>query len=220
VLQIFCPGAASHVDLWDYKPMLAKRAGELLPGEGEFSSFQGKNGGLMPSPWPFQPAGRSGKMISSQLPHLARHVDDIAFLHSLTSKSNTHGPGCIFMNTGHVTEGFPAAGAWLSYALGSANENLPAYVAIPDVRGEPPNGKANWSSGFLPARHQGIVIAAHEPIRNLTPPAELSAAERQAIAAHANFLNRRRAAADPANGELQARIAAYELAGKMQLSAP
>jgi hypothetical protein len=220
VLQIFCPGAASHVDLWDYKPMLDKRHGEPLPGEEKLVSFQGANGGLMKSPWPFQRAGKCGKMISSLLPHLARHVDDIAFLHAMTSKTNTHGPGCIFMNTGHVNEGFPAAGAWVSYALGSANENLPAYVALPDLRGEPPNGKANWSNGFLPARHQGVVLAAHQPIRNLTPSADLKANQRQAIGDYLTFLNRRHAATDPGNTELQARMAAYELAGKMQLSAP
>ncbi len=88
----------------------------------------------------------------------------------MTSKTNTHGPGCVFMNTGHPTEGFPAAGAWASYALGSDNENLPTYVAVPDLRGEPPNGKANWSNGFLPARHQAIVLSAQQPIRNLDPP--------------------------------------------------
>ena len=114
----------------------------------------------MRSPWAFTPQGQSGKLISSMLPHLGSHADKIAFFHGMHSKTNTHGPGCVFMNTGHATEGFPSAGAWMSYALGSANENLPAYVAIPDVRGEPPNGKANWSHGFLPARHQGIMMSA------------------------------------------------------------
>ena len=123
VLQIFCPGAASHMDLWEYKPALEKYDGQPLPGAENFVSFQGKNGSLMQSPWPFVPGGSSGKMISSMLPHMAPHVDDIAFIHSMTSKTNTHGPGCVFMNTGHATEGFPSAGAWLSYALGSANEN-------------------------------------------------------------------------------------------------
>ena len=148
MLQIFCPGGASHIDLWDYKPSLEKYHDTPLPGEEKLVSFQGKNGNLMKSPWPFRPAGQSGKMISSLLPHLARHVDDIAFIHSMQSKTNTHGPGCVFMNTGAIFEGFPAAGAWIGYALGSENENLPAYVAIPDIRGEPPNGKANWSNGF------------------------------------------------------------------------
>ncbi|MBX3436432.1 MAG: DUF1501 domain-containing protein, partial [Planctomycetaceae bacterium] len=151
VLQIFCPGAASHMDLWEHKPALEKYHGTPLPGAEAFVSFQGKNGNLMRSPWEFAPGGETGKRISSLLPHMARHVDRIAFIHSMTSKTNTHGPGCVFMNTGHAQEGFPSAGAWTSYALGSANENLPTYVAIPDIRGEPPNGKANWSNGFLPA---------------------------------------------------------------------
>jgi hypothetical protein len=220
VLQIFCPGAASHLDLWDYKPALEKHAGKPLPGEEKLVSFQGANGGLFPSPWKFRAAGKSGKAISSMLPHMARHVDDIAFIHSMTSKTNTHGPGCIFMNTGHAVEGFPAAGAWVSYALGSANEDLPAYVALPDIRGEPPNGKANWSNGFLPARHQGIVMAAHEPIRNLNAPPGVTAGEQKDVNEFLDFLNRRHAAADPGNSELQARMTAYALAGKMQLSAP
>lgn len=143
VLQLFCPGGASHVDLWDHKPLLDKFHDTPLPGGENEVSFQGKNGNLMRSPWPFVPAGRSGKHLSSLLPHLARHVDDIAFIHSMTSRTNTHGPGCIAMNTGFVREGFPSAGSWVSYALGSLNENLPTYVAVQDLRGEPPNGKAN-----------------------------------------------------------------------------
>src|SRR5262245_14251955 len=166
VLQIFCPGAASQIDLWDDKPELVARAGQPLPGEENLVSFQGKNGNLMAPPWEFVPCGETGKRISSLLPNLARHVDDMAFIHSMKSKTNTHGPGCVLMNTGHVQEGFPSAGAWVSYALGSANQNLPTYVAVPDLRGEPPNGKANWSNGFLPARHQAIEMAAHLKIRN------------------------------------------------------
>ncbi len=220
VLQIFCPGGASHLDLWDEKPSLTKYAGKPLPGEENFVSFQGKNGTLMPSPWPFRPGGNSGKRISSMLPHLARHVDDIAFIHSMTSKTNTHGPGCIFMNTGHPSEGFPSAGAWLSYALGSANDNLPTYVAIPDIRGEPPNGKANWSNGFLPARHQGIVMSAQRPIRNLRRPDSISPAEEAASRDVLRLLNQRHADAHPGWSELRARIASYELAARMQLSAP
>ncbi len=220
VLQIFCPGAASHLDLWDYKPSLIKYDGKPLPGEENMVSFQGKNGNIMKSPWPFVPAGQSGKHITSMLPHLAKHVDDIAFLHGLHSKTNTHGPGCVFVNTGHPTEGFPAAGAWASYALGSQNENLPTYVAIQDVRGEPPNGKANWSNGFLPARHQAMTLAAHRPIRNLTRPAPISSSEEAETRNFLKILNSAHAAERPQESELQARIAAYELAARMQLSAP
>ena len=220
VLQIFCPGAASAMDLWEYKPSLEKYHGKPLPGEENFVSFQGKNGNLMKSPWEFAPAGESGKFITSMLPQMARHVDDIAFIHSMHSKTNTHGPGCVFMNTGHPTEGFPSAGAWTSYALGSENENLPAYVAITDVRGEPPNGKANWSNGFLPARHQAIMMSDQQPIRNLARPGSVSESEEAASRKLLARLNGNFAAVNPAESDLQARVAAYELAAKMQLSAP
>lgn len=152
VLQIFCPGGASHIDLWEHKPMLEKFHGTPLPGGEKEMSFQGKNGNLMRSPWAFAPAGQSGKMLSTLLPHMARHADDIAFIHSMTSQTNTHGPGCVNMNTCFTREGYPSAGSWVSYALGSLNDNLPTYIAMQDLRGEPPNGKANWSNGFLPAR--------------------------------------------------------------------
>lgn len=220
VLQIFCPGAASHMDLWEHKPALDKYHGTPMPGEGEFVSFQGKNGNLMRSPWPFKPAGQSGKPISTLLPHMAQHVDDIAFVHSMTSKTNTHGPGCVFMNTGHALEGFPSAGAWFSFAMGSENENLPAYVSIPDVRGEPPNGKANWSNGFLPAQHQAVVMAEHQPIRNLDVPESVPRDEEADTRDFLASMNQRHAQAHPGNTELQARMAAYELAARMQLSAP
>jgi hypothetical protein len=174
----------------------------------------------MPSPWPFYPAGECGKPISSLLPHMARHADDIAFIHSMTSRTNTHGPGCVFINTGHLTEGFPSAGAWVSYALGAANRDLPTYVALPDIHGEPPNGKANWSSGFLPAEHQAIVLSAHQPIRNLDLPRGVSAPEEADTRGLLAALNERHARTHPGESELQARIAAYELAARMQLSAP
>ena len=220
VLQIFCPGAASHMDLWEHKPMLAKMEGKPLPGEEEMVSFQGKNGNLMKSPWPFKPAGQSGKMITSMLPHMAKHIDDIAFLHGMSSKSNTHGPGCIFMGTGHATEGFPAAGAWSSYALGTLNDQLPTYVAIPDIRGEPPNGKANWSNGFLPARHQAVMMAAHQPVRNLIRPETISKGEETQTRKLLEFLNNKHASARPSESDLKARVGAYQLAAAMQLSMP
>ena len=208
------------MDLWEHKPALDKYHGQPLPGAEDFVSFQGKNGNLMRSPWPFVACGESGKPISALLPFMARHVDRIAFIHSMTSKTNTHGPGCVFMNTGHVQEGFPSAGAWLSYALGSENENLPAYVAIPDLRGEPPNGKANWSNGFLPAEHQAIVMDSQHPVRNLKRPSPISADEDTATRRFLKTLNVQHAMQHPGNTELTARMAAYELAGRMQLSAP
>jgi hypothetical protein len=220
VLQIFCPGGASHIDLWEHKPALEIHHGQPLPGEEGAVTFQGKNGNLMKSPWPFAPAGQSGRMISTLLPDMSRHVDDIAFIHSMQSKTNTHGPGCVFMNTGTIFEGFPSAGAWVGYALGSANENLPAYVAIPDIRGEPPNGKANWSNGFLPAQYQAVVMAAQQPVRNLAAPPGISLEEEQATREFVHFMNEHHAAQNPGLSELRARMNAYQLAARMQLSGP
>lgn len=220
VLHIFCPGAASHVDLWDHKPSLEKYDGKPLPGEENMVSFQGKNGPLMRPPWAFTPAGKSGKMISSMLPHMSQHVDDIAFLHGMASRTNTHGPGCIFMNSGFVREGFPSAGAWTSYALGTLNQNLPTYIAIQDVRGEPPNGKANWSNGFLPAQYQAVAMAAQQPLRNLARPASVSESEEKATREFLQTINGEHAAKHPGESELKARMASYELAARMQLTAP
>jgi hypothetical protein len=126
----------------------------------------------------------------------------------------------VFMNTCFVREGFPSAGAWASYALGSLNDNLPTFVALTDVRGEPPNGKANWSNGFLPAQHQAVMLAAHQPLRNLKRPAEISADEEAATRAFLQRLNTAHAARQPGEDELRARMAAYELAARMQLAAP
>lgn len=220
VLQIFCPGAASHIDLWDDKPALEKYHGTPLPGAEKEVTFQGKNGNLMKSPWPFVPAGKIGKRITSLLPHLASHVDEIAFIHSMTSRSNTHGPASVFMNTGSVREGFPAAGAWAGYALGSLNNNLPTYVAITDLRGEPPNGKANWASGFLPAQHQAVMLAAHQPLRNLGRPAGIDAAEDAATRGFLDQLNQENSRRHPGESDLIARTASYEMAARMQLAAP
>ncbi len=220
VLQIFCPGAASHIDLWDHKPALEKYSGTPLPGGEKEVTFQGKNGNLMKSPWPFVPAGKSGKRITSLLPHLAAHVDEMAFIHSMTSRSNTHGPANVFMSTGSVREGFPSAGAWAGYALGSLNDNLPTYVAITDVRGEPPNGKANWASGFLPAQHQAVMLAAHQPLRNLDRPTGISPAEDKAVRDFLQRINQENSALHPGESDLAARTASYEMAARMQLAAP
>ncbi|MBI4902704.1 MAG: DUF1501 domain-containing protein [Acidobacteria bacterium] len=219
VLQIFCPGGASHLDLWDYKPELHKRSGQPMPGAAEVS-FQGRNGNLMASPWKFVPRGKSGKMLTEMLPHLGALADEMAFIHSMTSRSNTHGPACVMMNTGFVFEGFPSAGAWTSYALGSENENLPAYVAIPDVRGIPPSGPANWTAGFLPAEHQGIAFNSSEPIQNLKRPHSISEQQEQATRDFLSVINQSHIAKHPGDTELAARVASYSLAARMQLSAP
>jgi len=220
VLQIFCPGGASHIDLWDHKPALEKLDGTPMAGEDSAMTFQGKNGNLMKSPWPFVPAGQSGKPISSMMPHMAKHVDDIAFIHSMVSRTNTHGPGCVNMNSCFTRDGYPSAGSWISYGLGSLNENLPTYIAIQDVRGEPPNGKANWGNGFLPAQHQAVAMSAQQTLRNLARPTSIQTEEEQATRDFLKRINQEHASFHPSNDDLQARIVAYELSAKMQLAAP
>jgi hypothetical protein len=220
VIQIFCPGAVSAMDTFEYKPELQKRSGEPLPGGETLVSFQGANGNLMKSPWEFRRCGQSGKWVSTLLPHLSGWVDEIAFIHSMTSKSNTHGPACVQMNTGFINEGFPSMGAWISYALGTENQNLPAFVAIPDIRGIPPSGPANWTSGFLPAAHQGTPFNATEPIQNLQRPAGLSALADDETRKFLRLINQTHQEEHPGNSDLAARVAAYELAARMQLSAP
>src|SRR5258707_94690 len=122
--------------------------------------------------------------------------------------------------TGFITEGFPSAGAWASYALGTENKNLPAFIAIPDIRGIPPSGPANWTAGFLPAEHQAIVFNAAEPIRNLDRPQEIGAQVETDTRSFLHLLNKLHAEGHPGNSDLDARVSSYELAARMQLSAP
>jgi len=219
VLMIFCSGACSHLDTWDYKPELVKRHDTPLPG-GELVTFQGKNGNLIKSPWTFRPRGESGKYLSDLLPHLAELADEMCFIHSMTSRTNTHGPGENFMSTGFTVEGYPSAGAWVSYALGSECDNLPAFVAIPDPRGVPQVGPNNWSSGFLPAVFQGTAFSAQEPIANLATPRQVAPSAAAATRDFLKLLNDNHLARNPSDSELAARIASYELAARLQLSAP
>jgi hypothetical protein len=219
VLHIFCSGACSHLDTWDYKPELIKRHGQPLPGHKDLITFQGAQGNLAMSPYKFRQRGRCGKYVSDLLPNMAELVDDQCFLHSLTARSNTHGPAEYQMNTGFTLEGFPSMGAWVSYALGTENKELPAFVAIPDPRGVPQIGPANWSNGFLSAVFQGTAFTADKPFPNLTPPKKLSAKADQAAADFLKLLNEEHLKRHPGDTELSARIAAYELAGKLQRSA-
>jgi hypothetical protein len=220
VVMIFCSGACSHLDTWDYKPELIKRDGTPMPGADKLVTFQGGSGNLQKSPWAFRPRGHSGKYVSDLLPNLAELADEMCFIHSMTSKTNTHGPGENFMSTGFTVEGYPSAGAWVSYALGSEADDLPAFVAIPDPRGVPQAGPSNWSSGFLPAVFQGTAFSASQPIANLLPPAGISAADDRASREFLQQINRKHLEQDPGDTELSARIASYELAARLQLSAP
>lgn len=220
VLHVFCTGAVSHLDTWDYKPELLKRDGQPLPGVEKLITFQGENGNLARSPWTFRQRGQSGKYVSDLLPHLASCVDEFCFIHSLTSRTNTHGPGECHMSTGFALEGYPSAGSWVAYALGSECQNLPAYVAIPDPRGVPQQGPSNWTNGFLPAVFQGTVFNADQPIANLARPRQITAESDRSVRDFLRRLNDQHLQRHPEDTELNARIAAYELAARMQLSAP
>ena len=220
VLHIFCSGACSHLDTWDYKPELIKRHGQPLPGVKDLITFQGANGDLAKSPYAFRPRGECGKYTSDLLPQLGACVDELCFLHSMTAKSNTHGPAESQMNTGFTLEGFPSMGAWVGYALGTANRDLPAFVAIPDPRGIPQIGPANWSNGFLPAVFQGTSFSADRPLANLARPPRLAAGAERDAGDFLKLLNDEHLRRNPGDTELSARIASYELAARMQLSAP
>jgi hypothetical protein len=219
VLVIFCSGALSHIDAWDYKPELIRRHDQPLPGQDKLITFQGENGNLVKPLWEFRPRGQSGKMISDMLPQLAGLADDLCFIHSMTAKSNTHGPAENQMSTGFILDGFPSMGSWATYALGSENENLPAFVAIPDPRGVPQVGPNHWASAFLPAVFQGTAFNAEKPIPNLATPKEITPATESATRDFLKFLNERHLAKNPGDTDLSARIASYELAARMQLSA-
>ncbi|HTH47700.1 MAG TPA: DUF1501 domain-containing protein [Candidatus Limnocylindria bacterium] len=219
VLVIFCSGALSHVDTWDYKPELFRRHGEPLPGGDKLITFQGEQGALTRPLWEFRPRGQSGKMISNLLPNLAELGDDLCFIHSMTAKSNTHGPAENQMSTGFTLDGFPSMGAWASYGLGTENQDLPAFVAIPDPRGVPQMGPNHWSSAFLPAVFQGVAFNADQPIPNLATPKGITSQSERSTRDFLRFLNDLHLEQHPGDTELSARIASYELAAKMQLSA-
>ena len=220
VLVIFCSGACSQLDTFDYKPELIRRHGQPLPGGDQLITFQGEQGALTRSPWEFRPRGECGKMVTDLLPHLGEHVDDLCFIHSMQGKTNTHGPGENFMSTGYTLDGFPSMGAWVTYALGSTNQDLPAYVAIPDPRGKPQNSVNNWAPGFLPAAFQGTAFNAAQPVRNLARPEVITASRDAATRGFLQQLNTRHLERFPGDSELAARIASYELAARMQLTVP
>ncbi len=218
VIVIFCAGAVSQLETWDYKPELIRQDGKRMEG-GPAVTFQGPAGELARPQYPFRPRGQTGKMVSDLIPHLAGLTDDIAFIHSLTSRSNTHGPAENFLSTGSVLDGFPSLGSWVSYALGSENQDLPAFVSILDPRGVPQNGANNWGPGFLPATFQGTTFSAQDPVRHLEAPGVGPAADRAARDL-LNRMNERHLAQNAGDGKLAARIASYELAARMQLSVP
>jgi uncharacterized protein (DUF1501 family) len=219
VLVIFCAGAVSQLETWDYKPELIRRDGTPLAG-GPAVTFQGPAGNLARPQYEFRPRGQTGKMVSDLIPHLAELTDEIAFIHSLTSKTNTHGPAENFLSTGFVQDGFPSMGGWVSYALGSESQDLPAFVSILDPRGVPQASANNWGPGFLPAEFQGTPMSATRPIRHLVPPTGVTSTADRATRSILQKMNAAHLERNPGDASLAARIASYELAARMQLSVP
>ena len=219
VLVIYCPGAVSHVDTFDYKPALAKLDGQKPPGIPAVT-FEGPTGNIARPFWEFKPRGETGKMVSELLPNLAQQVDHFCFFHALSTDTSAHPQGENFMNTGFTMEGFPSFGAWVTYALGTENQELPAFVAINDPRGLARSGKNNFGNGFLPAAFQGTDFNAKNPPNNLRRPDSLSLADDQETVDLLRRLNARNLEKYPDDANLAGRIASYELAGRMQTSVP
>ena len=222
VVQIFACGGVSHLDTFDYKPELARRDGQEMADKGSLEKpFFGQIGRLQKSPFAFKQRGESGLWASDLLPNLATCVDDITFLKGMTAKSSNHTPATFQMNSGFTMNGFPSLGSWLSYGLGTENEDLPTFVVMPDPRGIPAGGSINWTSGFLPASHQGVAFRTKgEPIADLFPPPEIAGEGLKASIKVLDAMNREYASSHPGDSTLDARVRAYELAGRMQVSVP
>jgi hypothetical protein len=221
VIFIFCYGGPSHVDTFDYKPALYPLDGKTIPVK-TFGRGGHKNEGRVVGPkWKFQQYGRCGKWVSDLFPHLATCVDDMAFLHSLYAESPIHGSAMLMMNSGRLLSGHPALGSWVNYGLGSVNEDLPGFVVMLDKTGGPISGPKNWSSGYMPAAYQGVVVRADStPIHNLDLPPGVTREAQRELLDRLREKNEEHLAGRQDNTELSARIASYELAFKMQRHAP
>lgn len=224
VIWLFMNGGPSHVDTWDYKPELQKRDGQPLPDfDAKTGFFPGSVGPLMKSPFEWAQHGQSGTWASSLFPNLAKQVDRLAFIHSMHTDSNNHSPALFMMNTGTTRMGYPSAGAWVTYGLGSASEDLPAFIVMSDPkdRGLPKGNASNWTAGFLPGVYQGTWLKPKgEPIDNLARPADLTGERQREQLDLLAKLNRATLAESPAESELAARIDSFELAYRMQTAAP
>lgn len=223
-IQLFMLGGASQCDTFDYKPELQRRHGQQV----HFTvtgGTQASAGPLLGSPWIWRQYGDSGRWVTSALPAITECVDDLAFLMGMHAPISEHSAGQTMQTSGFVVPGFPSVGAWVSYALGSETQNLPTYVALPDPVGLPWTGKAAWTHGFLPAKHQGTMLnpAATNPVPDLFPPPSAkfvtSAAERAGLTL-LNQLNRQHEKTTALDGRLDARIQSYELAARMQMAVP
>ncbi len=227
VIFLFMYGGASHMDTFDHKPDLTKYHGktlsrDILKGVGEVKTFGGETKApLMRSPFTFNKYGKSGIEVSEIYPHLGECVDDMCFIRSVYGDSNNHAPALFQMNTGSILQGHPSVGSWVTYGLGTENQDLPAYVVMVDSHGGPIGGAPNWSSGFMPATFQGTVFRANgTPILDLAPSDGMSSAEQRASLDLLGKMNEEHLQANPGDSDLEARIAAYELAYRMQARAP
>ncbi len=216
---LFMFGGPSQLDLFDYKPELQKRDGQTI--ENEFRRNTKTKATLQASRRTFKQHGQSGLWCSDAFPFISQHMDKLAVIKSLYSDSFAHGSAVLQMNSGRILQGHPSVGAWLSYGLGTLNQNLPAFVVMLDPRGGPTTGAPNWSSGYMPAVHQGTVLRTQgEPILDLRPPSGVTAEMQQNEIEFINALNARHQAARGGNTDLGARIASYELAFRLQATAP
>jgi len=228
VIWVFTNGGPSQVDTWEYKPALERWHGrsmrEFDPSFKDTTGFfKNAVGALMKSPFRFTPRGESGKMVSEIFPELGRHVDKMAFVHSVFTESNNHSPALFMMNTGMPRMGFPCLGSWVTYGLGSEAENLPGFVVMSDPKGRglPKGSAANWGAAFLPGAYQGTHLHPKgPPIDDLERPGEMSDDEQRAQLAFLNQGNQFHRDRFAAEAELAARIQSYELAYRMQAAAP
>jgi hypothetical protein len=221
VIFLFMYGGPSHIDTFDYKPNMVGMDNKTVNVK-TFGRGGHKNQGRIVEPrWKFKQYGQCGKWVSDLFPHLAQHVDDIAFLHSMIADSPIHGSAMLQMNSGKILSGAPSLGSWVNYGLGTENENLPGYVVMLDPRGGPISGAKNWSSGYMPAYYEGTIMRAQgTPILDLKRPDGVTdEAQRQLLDTLREY-NEEHRAARPGSSALAARIASYELAYKMQASAP
>ncbi len=221
VIHIVLCGGLSQVDTFDYKPALERAHGQSLPGDERPDVFFGQVGRLKKNDWAFQQRGQSGLWISDLFPHLAGIADELTVIRSMFAETSNHTPATFQENTGFRLNGFPVAGSWLSYGLGSETDDLPAYVVIPDPRGYPAGGSINWTNGFLPARHQGVPMRARgQAIDDLFPARPITASAERAGRGYLARLNQRHAERRQGDDVLSARIRSYELAARMQLAVP
>lgn len=225
VIWLFINGGPSHVDTWDHKPGLDKANGKQLEGfDPTTGFFDGAVGPLLKSPFDFGQHGQSGMWASSLFPHLSKHVDKMAFIKSFHTKSNNHSPALFMANTGVTRMGHPCVGSWVTYGLGTTNQNLPAFVVMSDPldRGLPKGHAANWSNGFLPGAYQGTWLRSKgDPIPNLSRLGSLTDSQQRAQLGFIQEMNARHQAAHSHDQpELEARIRSFELAYRMQQEAP